>query len=75
LNAKNHAKEAEIIAEAGKKSAITLATNMAGRGTDIKLKEGAAWHYTSSIPQDRSTAERKIWKAWRRWFFQILYFL
>jgi preprotein translocase subunit SecA len=40
LNAKNHAKEAEIIAEAGKKFAITLATNMAGRGTDIKLKEG-----------------------------------
>ncbi|MBI3508937.1 MAG: preprotein translocase subunit SecA, partial [Chlamydiia bacterium] len=40
LNAKNHAKEAEIIAEAGKKGAITLATNMAGRGTDIKLKEG-----------------------------------
>lgn len=41
LNAKNHAKEAEIIADAGKLSAITLATNMAGRGTDIKLKEGA----------------------------------
>jgi preprotein translocase subunit SecA len=40
LNAKNHAKEAEIIADAGKKGAITLATNMAGRGTDIKLKEG-----------------------------------
>jgi preprotein translocase subunit SecA len=41
LNAKNHAKEAEIIADAGKLNAITLATNMAGRGTDIKLKEGA----------------------------------
>jgi len=40
LNAKNHAKEAEIIAEAGQRAAITLATNMAGRGTDIKLKEG-----------------------------------
>ncbi len=42
LNAKNHAKEAEIIAQAGKKNAITVATNMAGRGTDIKLEEGIA---------------------------------
>ncbi len=37
LNAKNHAREALIIAEAGAKGAITIATNMAGRGTDIKL--------------------------------------
>jgi preprotein translocase subunit SecA len=41
LNAKNNVKEAEIIADAGSKGAITLATNMAGRGTDIKLKEGS----------------------------------
>ena len=40
LNAKNHAREAEIIAKAGEKGAITIATNMAGRGTDIKLGEG-----------------------------------
>ena len=40
LNAKNHAREAEIIQNAGLKGAITLATNMAGRGTDIKLGEG-----------------------------------
>ena len=40
LNAKNHEREAEIIAHAGEKGAITLATNMAGRGTDIKLGEG-----------------------------------
>ncbi|HHT66628.1 MAG TPA: preprotein translocase subunit SecA [Erysipelotrichaceae bacterium] len=39
LNAKNHAREAEIIALAGKKGAITLATNMAGRGTDIKIDD------------------------------------
>ena len=39
LNAKNHAREAEIIAEAGRKGAITLATNMAGRGTDIKIDD------------------------------------
>ncbi|MDD2203537.1 MAG: preprotein translocase subunit SecA [Bacilli bacterium] len=40
LNAKNHAREAEIIANAGLKGAVTIATNMAGRGTDIKLGEG-----------------------------------
>ena len=40
LNAKNHAREAQIIAKAGQKGAVTIATNMAGRGTDIKLGEG-----------------------------------
>ena len=40
LNAKNHAREAEIVALAGAKGAVTIATNMAGRGTDIKLGEG-----------------------------------
>ena len=40
LNAKNHAKEADIVANAGQKGAVTIATNMAGRGTDIKLGPG-----------------------------------
>jgi len=40
LNAKNHEREAEIISQAGQKGAVTIATNMAGRGTDIKLGEG-----------------------------------
>lgn len=40
LNAKNHANEAKIIEKAGQKNAVTIATNMAGRGTDIKLGEG-----------------------------------
>ncbi|MDM7515262.1 preprotein translocase subunit SecA [Lentilactobacillus sp. TOM.63] len=40
LNAKNHAKEAEIVTNAGQKGAVTIATNMAGRGTDIKLGPG-----------------------------------
>ncbi|MFA5871404.1 MAG: preprotein translocase subunit SecA [Parcubacteria group bacterium] len=42
LNAKNHEKEALIIAKAGQKGSVTIATNMAGRGTDIKLGEGVA---------------------------------
>jgi preprotein translocase subunit SecA len=42
LNAKNHEREAEIIAQAGQRSAVTISTNMAGRGTDIKLGEGVA---------------------------------
>ncbi len=40
LNAKQHEKEADIVAQAGQRAAITIATNMAGRGTDIKLGEG-----------------------------------
>lgn len=40
LNAKNHEREAEIVANAGQRGAVTIATNMAGRGTDIKLGDG-----------------------------------
>ena len=43
LNAKNHEREAEIVARAGKKGAVTIATNMAGRGTDIKLGGNAEY--------------------------------
>ncbi len=42
LNAKQHAREAEIIAKAGQPAAVTISTNMAGRGTDIKLGDGVA---------------------------------
>src|SRR5215203_5874828 len=42
LNAKQHESEAEIIAEAGERGAVTIATNMAGRGTDIKLGDGVS---------------------------------
>src|SRR5207245_4211505 len=41
LNAKQHQREAEIVAQAGQAGSITIATNMAGRGTDIKLGPGA----------------------------------
>lgn len=54
LNAKNHIREAEIIAQAGKKGAVTVATNMAGRGVDIVL--GGA------IEKDTSAAEIKQWQ-------------
>ena len=43
LNAKNHQREAEIVLNAGQPGAITIATNMAGRGTDIKLGPGVIW--------------------------------
>ncbi len=42
LNAKHHEREAEIVADAGRSGAVTIATNMAGRGTDIKLEDGVA---------------------------------
>ena len=42
LNAKNHEKEAEIVAQAGQSGMVTISTNMAGRGTDIKLGDGVA---------------------------------
>ncbi|MBU4460329.1 MAG: preprotein translocase subunit SecA [Verrucomicrobia bacterium] len=47
LNAKNHEREAEIVSRAGEPGAVTIATNMAGRGTDIKLGEGVVW-----LPRD-----------------------
>jgi preprotein translocase subunit SecA len=49
LNAKNHEREADIVARAGQKGAVTIATNMAGRGTDIKLGEGVVWIERSLI--------------------------
>ncbi|MDQ8146749.1 MAG: preprotein translocase subunit SecA [Gemmatimonadota bacterium] len=50
LNAKYHQREAEIVALAGQKGAITIATNMAGRGTDIKLGEGVRGSLPSQVP-------------------------
>ena len=62
LNAKNNEREAAIVAKAGEKGAITLATNIAGRGTDIKLgkgvKELADW--LLSVQSDMNHAELTI---------------
>ena len=58
LNAKNHAREAEIVALAGQKGAVTIATNMAGRGTDIKLGEGVVWTPKELIRSQTSLDEK-----------------
>ena len=52
LNAKNHKKEAEIIAQAGRKGAVTIATNMAGRGTDIMLGGNPEYMAKSKMEKD-----------------------
>ncbi|HYU51586.1 MAG TPA: preprotein translocase subunit SecA, partial [Gemmatimonadaceae bacterium] len=56
LNAKYHQREAEIVAGAGQPGAVTIATNMAGRGTDIKLGPGV----TESRPSQRKNAENQL---------------
>ena len=64
LNAKNHQSEAEIVAMAGQKGAITVATNMAGRGTDIKLGEGVTelggLHVIGSSRHDSRRIDRQL---------------
>ena len=64
LNAKNHQSEAEIVAKAGQKGAITVATNMAGRGTDIKLGEGVTelggLHVIGSSRHDSRRIDRQL---------------
>ncbi|MGH3545504.1 MAG: preprotein translocase subunit SecA, partial [Mycobacteriales bacterium] len=57
LNAKNHLKEAEIIAQAGRPGAVTVATNMAGRGTDIMLGGNPEYTATAQLRQRGITAE------------------
>ncbi|MCL2791672.1 MAG: preprotein translocase subunit SecA [Spirochaetaceae bacterium] len=70
LNAKNHAREALIIAEAGSKGAVTIATNMAGRGTDIKLGGNPEFRArraagTEASPEVFSAAFKKEYEKWK----------
>lgn len=59
LNAKFHEKEAEIIAQAGRKGAVTIATNMAGRGTDILLGGNADFLFKRILYQDENLTEQR----------------
>src|SRR5690606_26397398 len=66
LNAKQHAREATIVAQAGLPGAVTIATNMAGRGTDIVLG-GNLEVELSQLPEDASEAEKtKVREAWQQ---------
>ncbi len=73
LNAKYHAQEAEIIAEAGRPGTVTIATNMAGRGTDIVL--GGRWQAeVDALPVEQRTGEKidAIKAAWKTRHEQVL---
>jgi preprotein translocase subunit SecA len=66
LNAKQHEREAHIVAQAGRPGAITIATNMAGRGTDIVLGGSLEAEY-EALPEDASDADRAAVKAeWQK---------
>ena len=69
LNAKNHAREASIVAQAGRKGAVTVATNMAGRGTDIMLGGNAEFTAVAELakrgldPEENSEEYEAAWPA------------
>jgi preprotein translocase subunit SecA len=64
LNAKNHEREANIVAHAGARGAVTVATNMAGRGTDIKLGGNFEWRLRRAL--EEAGCARAIWSTWPR---------
>jgi len=76
LNAKNHAREALIIAEAGAKGSVTIATNMAGRGTDIKLGGNPEFRArrkagTSATDEEFSKVMASEYETWRKDFEEV----
>jgi preprotein translocase subunit SecA len=71
LNAKNHAKEAEIISQAGKPGVVTIATNMAGRGTDIVL--GGNWEAEfEKIPGSDDSTKSDTYEKWKEQNNQVI---
>jgi preprotein translocase subunit SecA len=76
LNAKNHAREALIIAEAGAKGAVTIATNMAGRGTDIKLGGNPEYRArrragTNAGPDEYAAVYREEYEKWQKDYEEV----
>ncbi|MDR0685234.1 MAG: preprotein translocase subunit SecA [Spirochaetaceae bacterium] len=76
LNAKNHAREAMIIAEAGEKGAVTIATNMAGRGTDIKLGGNPEHHArkksgAEASPEKFAAVLREETEKWKQRYEEV----
>ncbi|MBS0565822.1 MAG: preprotein translocase subunit SecA [Proteobacteria bacterium] len=72
LNAKQHEREAQIVAQAGRPGAVTIATNMAGRGTDIVLG-GSLEAELAALPEDATDADREALKAdWKQRHEQVL---
>jgi len=76
LNAKNHAREALIIAEAGAKGSVTIATNMAGRGTDIKLGGNPEFRArrnagTEASDEEYDAAYKKEVQSWRSQYREV----
>jgi preprotein translocase subunit SecA len=72
LNAKQHAREAAIIAEAGRPGAVTIATNMAGRGTDIIL--GGNWQLEAeNLPEQTDEAIKQLKAGWEKRHEQVIH--
>ena len=71
LNAKQHEREAEIVAQAGCPGAVTIATNMAGRGTDIVLG-GNLEAELAKIPEEDEAARQKVREAWQKRHDQVI---
>ena len=67
LNAKNHEREADIVARAGQPGAITIATNMAGRGTDIKLGEGVVKMDRDEVVSQMTLSDKKDGMTLENW--------